>query len=181
MVFRRRGNRLQVINSTKNIAENSSILPATTNTILDTNINAVQDAVQSVDAQVERNSKITSLFLSCFFYSEGGEVANEVPLVDWYIIKDQGGRMATAGFVADGLPTPGITGVHENKRYIFHTEKGLAGGGDASLSGVPMVFKGVIRIPKGFQHFKLGDQMHVIGRSNFATKFCVQSIYKWYT
>ncbi len=155
-------------------------MAATTNTILDTPINAVVNAALAVDSQVERASKINSIFLSIFFYTEGGEVANEVPLVDWYIIKDQGGRMGAAGFVPDGLPTPGASGVHENKRYIFHTEKGLAGGGDASLSGVPMIFKGVIRIPRGFQQFKLGDQLTVAARSNFATKFCIQSIYKWY-
>ncbi len=181
MVFRsRRFQRAMVINSTKNIAENSAIMAATTNTLLDTPVNAVQDAVQSVDSQVERNCKITSMYVSLFFITEGGELANEVPLVDWYIIKDQGGRMGAAGFIADGLPTPGSTGSHENKRYIFHTEKGLAGGGNVSLNGVPMIFKGVIKIPKGFQHFKLGDQMHLVSRANFNTKFCTQCIYKWY-
>ncbi len=171
---------LHPVNATKNIAEASSIMAAVTNTILDTPINTVEDAPIGVDSQVERGSSINGLFISLFFYSEGGEVANEIPLVDWYIIKDQGGRMATAGFVADGLPTPGATGTHENKRFILHTEKGLAGGGDASLNGVPMVFKGVIRLPKGMRQMKSGNQVHLIGRSNFATKFCTQAIYKWY-
>ncbi len=177
MVFRRG---LRPINSTKNIREASGILAATTNTIIDVIVITVENATLANSDQIERGSTVNSVFLSNFFISEGGEVANEVPLVDWYIIKDTGGRMRAAGFVADGLPTPGATGVHENKRYILHTEKGLTGGGDASLSGVPMIFKGVIRIPRGMRSFKANDELTVVGRSNFATKFCNQAIYKWF-
>ncbi len=119
--------------------------------------------------------------MSLFFISEGGELAAEVPLVDWYVIKDNGSTMQTAGFVVTGLPTPGTTGLHENKRFILHHEKGLAGGGDVSLTGLPMIFKGVIKIPKGMQTFRSGDRILIIARANFASKFCLQAIYKWFT
>ncbi len=117
--------------------------------------------------------------MSSFYIAEGGELATEVPLVDWYIIKDNAGVMGST-FDADHLPTPGATGSHENKRYIIHTEKGLTGGGDVSLAGIPMVFKGVIRVPRGMQSMRMGDSWKLIARTNFNTKVCVQFIYKYY-
>ncbi len=181
MVFRRRTR--AVTTSVKNIAEFAGIVPATTNTVF-LNMTESVDPVNvllSDNNAVQRGCRISSFFVSIFIYTEGGEVANEVPLVDWYIIKDPGGNMSATRFSANGLPTPGTTGTHENKRYIFHTEKGLAGGGDASLNGVPMVFKGVLRIPRGFQTQRINDRIVFVIRTNFASKVCVQFIYKWYT
>ncbi len=126
MARSRRG--LNPVISTKNVLETSGILAAGTDTVLASLTITVDSASLAVTNSVERGSTINGLFFSIFFYSEGGELATEVPLVDWYIIKDQGGNMGTT-FDANGLPTPGITGVHDNKRFIFHTEKGLAGGG----------------------------------------------------
>ncbi len=119
------------------------------------------------------------MFVEIFFISEGGEVANEVPLVDWYLIKN-GGNSFGATFDASNLPTPGATGLHINKRHILHEEKGLTGGGNASLTGIPMVFKGVIRIPKGSQRIGESDVFRICARANFASKFCVKVIYKWF-
>ncbi len=168
-----------IINSTKNIVETSGILGAVTNTRAMIIATAVEDASLATAQQVDKGCKIHSIYLSAFFIAEGGEVANEVPLVDWYVLKDNADAMSTT-FDASHLPTPGATGVHENKRFIFHTEKGLAGGGDASTAGVPMIFKGVLRIPKGFQTMRMGDVLGFYARSNFATKFCIQAIYKYY-
>ncbi len=180
MPYRRMG--LHPVNATKNISEGSGILAATTNTVtLNVAVSVESSAVALSDIDgVAKNSSIRGFYLSLFFYTEGGEVANEVPLVDWYVIKDNGGNLNATGFTAAGLPTPGATGSHENKRFIFHTEKGLSGGGDASLSGVPMVFKGVIGIPKGMQTMRINDRITIVARANFATKFCAQAIYKWY-
>ncbi len=180
MVFRRQSS-LRPINAIKNVSETSSVIAAATNTILFTIVDTVDAAVLAQANQVSRGATINGFFLSLFFYTEGGEVANEVPLVDWYIIKDNGGQMGTLGFTANGLPTPGAQGTHENKRFIMHSEKGLAGGGDASLAGVPMVFKGVIKVPKGKRRCNINDRWLVVGRTNFATKFCLQCIYKWYS
>ncbi len=181
MVFRRRSN-LQPINSTKNVADISSIIAAVTDTVVFTPIITAdtRDAQLSDADNVPRGCTINGMYLSLFFITEGGEVANEVPLVDWYIIKDNGGNFG-ATFDASNLPTPGATGIHENKRFIFHEEKGLAGGGNASLSGVPMVFKGVIRFPRTFKRFRFGDLIRICARTNFATKFCAKAVYKYYT
>ncbi len=168
-----------VVNSIKNVIDTSSVLAATTNTSLQIPILGVRNADLATTNEVNIGSKVSALFLEIFFYSEGGEVANEVPLVDWYIIKNAGNSWG-ATFDASNLPTPGATGLHINKRHILHEEKGLAGGGDASLAGVPMVFKGVIRIPRGAQRFGESDVIRICGRSNFNTKFCIKCVYKWF-
>ncbi len=179
MPFRRRGNALRPIVSTKNVVETSGILAAGTDTVALELTNSVDSATLAASNSVERGSSIKGFFLSIFFITEGGEVANEVPLVDWYIIKNNGFNYGTT-FDVTNLPTPGAQGVHDNKRFIFHTEKGLSGGGDASLTGVPMVFKGVIAIPRGMQKQNANDRFQICARANFATKFCIQCIYKWY-
>ncbi len=178
MAFRR-GRALHPVVSTKNVSEISSIIAAVTSTVSLIISDSVDAPVLSELDEVERGSTINGFFFSCFFYTEGGEVANEVPLVDWYIIKNPGNSFANT-FDATNLPTPGATGTHVNKRYIIHTEKGLAGGGDAALNGVPMVFKGVIVVPKHMCRQNSGDRFILCTRTNFATKFCAQAIYKWY-
>ncbi len=172
MVFR---NRLRPVNSIKNITDLSGILAAGTDTILDVLIQAVDDPALANNAEVEKGCTVNSLFLEIFFYTEGGEIANEVPLVDWYIYKNNANQASLTE-----LPTPGATGTTNLKRYILHEEKGLAGGGDASLTGVPMVFKGVIRFPRTFKRMGIDDRVIVVARANFATKFCIKAIYKWY-
>ncbi len=179
MVFRRRGMGLRPIQSTKHIVELSGILPATTNTVALTLVRGEDNPVLANTNEVQPGHKVSSIFLSIFYIAEGGEVANEVPLVDWYIIHNPGNVFTTV-FDAGNNPTPGSTGVHLNKRHIFHTEKGLAGGGDASTAGVPMIFKGVIKIPRGRQRVGQNDRIMINHRANFATKFCIQAIYKDY-
>ncbi len=177
MAFR---NRLRPINSVKHVVETSSIVAATTNTVFLNIATAVDAYTLADDDGVPIGSKLGNIYLSVFIYSEGGEVANEVPLADWYIIQDPSGNMGTT-FSATALPTPGAQGTHRAKNLILHTEKGLAGGGDASLNGVPMVFKGVIRIPRGKQRISAGDQYKVCIRTNFAAKVCMQAIYKHFS
>ncbi len=180
MVFRRRSNNLRPINSVKHIVEASTIIAAITDTVV-LRLVAGVDTYSLADADgVPTGSRVNGFFLSTFVYTEGGEVSNEVPLVDWYLIHNPSNRFGTT-FDAANLPTPGATGIHKNKRFILHTEKGLAGGGDASLSGVPMVFKGVIAVPKKMRRIGEDDEFLLCYRANFASKVCAQVIYKHYS
>ncbi len=176
MVFRRS---LRPIDSVKHIVETSGILGAGVNTVQSSIISGVDAYSLAATNGVPTGAKVSSFYLSVFVISEGGEVANEVPLVDWYIIKNPNSVYGTT-FSAQFLPTPGATGSHSNKSKIIHTEKGLAGGGDASTAGVPMIFKGVIRIPKGMQRVAQDDEILLCARANFASKICTQAIYKHY-
>ncbi len=178
MSFRRRGNALRPIDSVKHIVETSSVIAATTNTVA-LNLLAGVDTYTLADSNgVPTGAKVNGMFLSIFIISEGGELASEVPLADWYIIKSPGNVFS--GFSTSQLPTPGATGIHINKRHIIHTEKGLTGGGDVSLAGVPMVFKGVIAIPRHMRRIGQDDSFKLCLRTNFASKFCIQAIYKHY-
>ncbi len=177
--FNRMSN-LHPINSVKHVVDSSTIVAATTNTILTRAVAGVNTYQLSDANGVPTGSKVNGLYISLFIYSEGGEVANEVPLADWYIIRNPGTTFGTT-FDATNLPTPGATGTHINKKFIFHEEKGLAGGGDASLTGVPMVFKGVIAIPRGMRRIGEQDEFLICIRTNFASKVCVKIIYKHYT
>ncbi len=168
------------MSGTKNVFDTSNVIAPTTNTTVAIPVDTLDDAALADPNGVRKNCKIFSMYLSVFAISEGGEVATEVPLIDWYFMKDPGKIMQTAGFVAGGMPTPGATGTHQNKRFILHEEKGLSGGGEASIAGVPMVFKGVIKIPKGMQTFRFNDRILINIRTNFQSKFCLKAIYKWY-
>ncbi len=181
MAFRRRmGLNLRPVNSKKHIVEFSGILAAGASTVIHNIVEDV-DTYTLADANgVPTGSKVNGIFHSSFYINEGGELANEVPLVDWYIIHNPGGAFGTT-FDASNLPTPGATGVHKNKRFIIHTEKGLTGGGDASLSGVPMIFKGVIAIPRKWRRIGDGDFLTLCAKAQFNTKVCTQSIYKHFS
>ncbi len=139
------------------------------------------DTYSLADADgVPTGSKVNGVFFSIFIYMEGGEIANEVPLADWYMLHNPGNAFAQT-FDANNLPTPGATGIHKNKRFIIHTEKGLAGGGNVSLAGVPMVFKGVIVIPRKWRRIGEDDRLLVAIRTNFNAKVCCQTIYKHFS
>ncbi len=177
---RRMGNSLRPVNSVKHIVEANTLTAAVTNTVI-LRLVAGVDTYSLADADgVPTGSRVNGFYLSVFFISEGGEVATEIPLVDWYIIHNPSNRFGTT-FDTANLPTPGNTGIHKNKRFILHTEKGLAGGGDASLAGVPMVFKGVIVVPKKMRRIGEDDEFLLCARTNFVTKICAQTIYKHYS
>ncbi len=122
------------------------------------------------------------LYLSMFYALDINQTgAGSVPLLDWYIIYDKGGRLTsgapTFGDTAKDAPIPGATGSAINKNSILHEEKGLIG---EKNDGSKMVFQGVIRIPRGKQRFTSGDQLTIIARANFDTVLCLKCIYKWY-
>ncbi len=172
-------NYLRPVDSVKHIVESSGIAAAGTNIVPFSIIDGVAAYALSTTNGVPTGAHVRSIFLSFYIITEGGEVASEVPLVDWYIIHNPGNAWATT-FDSLNLPTPGSTGNHQNKRHIIHTEKGLSGGGDASLAGLPMIFKGVIRIPRKMQRISEDDRLTIALRCNFASKFCIQAIYKHY-
>ncbi len=163
-------------NSTKNIVETVGNLIAATPAVSLQLSDAVDSAALANANEVERGSAINALYLQLFIYLQAAPAAAGA-VADWYIIKDPGGIMANAGFVADGLPTPGVTGTHENKRFIIHEEKGLPGNEDG---GIPLYFKGLIMIPKHMRTQRSGDNFLLVTESQEAGRFCIKCIYKWH-
>ncbi len=115
---------------------------------------------------------VNGFFISIFVIGATGAPLNGP--IDWYIAKARSSQAPPPG---GDFPTPGATGGSDLRNQIFHEEKGLAGSGD----GTPMVFKGVIVVPRSMRRMRSGDQFFVSLRSaditNDAT-FCVKGIYK---
>ncbi len=167
MVFR---SQKRPINSIKKVIDISGAL-----TPGQVSVNPIADAVASAwddagDALVPTGCTISSIYFSVFIYSDESTLALP-PLLDWYFVKNPGNNLT--------LPTPGATGGTDNRRWIMHEEKGLAP--DVADGGVPMVFKGVLKIPRGRQRMGQDDRLALIVTSaNYDAFFCIKAIYKFY-
>ncbi len=168
MVFRR-GNRLgNIINSVKNVIDGQGNIVATTDT--EQQILVAVDAFDaSSTVEVATGSKIFGVFLTIYLYNNADQVAGSL---DWYY----GVRRGVTTF-AD-MPSANQTGLSPLRNQILHNEKGLAGA--IGTGGPPMVFKGIIRIPRQYQRLREGDIHFISFRSSQAGKFCIKAIYKWY-
>ncbi len=164
------------------MVDTSGAIVALTNTVLETLVltSANTTAPLTTTNGVPRGCRINGIYLSLFFAQDVNAAASAVPLMDWYIIIDKGGRLnitPTFGDGANDFPTPGSTGSAINKNSILHEEKGLIG---EKNDGSKMVFQGVITIPRGKRNFMANDQLIIVARANDEAIFCLKSIYKWY-
>ncbi len=126
--------------------------------------------VDAGDSSVPIGCTISSIFLSVFVYLDEA-VGVSTPIVDWYFAKEPGNAFT--------MPEPGLTGGNENRRWIMHEEKGLAP--DVGNGGTPMVFKGVLRIPRGRQRMGKDDRLSIhLLTENHKAWFCIKAIYKFY-
>ncbi len=166
--------RMAPINSSKNVvdASGNSLAGAPASTVI-----VRQEDPITTDAGVPLGSTVNSIFVSNFWFSDT-IMGSDLPLIDWYIIKDPGGSFSAQGFVATGLPTPGSTGRHNNRKWIIHEEKGLVG---ATSDGVPMVFKGAFKLPPKMRRFGESDILLFAFKAENVGKFCQKFIYKRFT
>ncbi len=111
---------------------------------------------------------VNAIFMSVFMIgSTGAPVSGPA---EWYFAKSRSSQDIVVDF-----PNPGATGASDLRNQIFHEEKGLPGSGD----GTPMVFKGVIAIPRGTRRMRSGDQLFfkVIANGSDVNNFCIKAIY----
>ncbi len=166
MPFRRMSRLGNIVKSYKHVVDLEGGLTSTASV----NVLATgTDDVISPLTQVPTGSTINGIFIS--FYIIGDTGAPLAGPLDWYIAKLRSGQTAATDF-----PAPGLTGVSSVRNQIFHEEKGLSGSGD----GTPMVFKGVIVIPKGMRRMRAGDVIFIKAKSNTTDtpSFCIKAIYK---
>ncbi len=165
MVFRR-GSRLNVIHSVKHVVDSEGVwTSAASRTDLAKVVNARTTPFDPLECEV--GETVNGIFLSIFAIGDtGAPVAGSV---NWYICKIRSGQGATT-------PLAGSTGTSDFRNQIFHEEKGVPGSGD----GTPMVFKGVVVIPKGFRRMREGDFFAIIANTTTASQvnFCIKAIYK---
>ncbi len=157
------------INSIKHIIDSSGTVgqAASTNVIAVTVPNLDPTTFKPGDIRI--GATINGFFLSVFMIGSTG--APLASASNWYIAKTGEGQFAS-------LPQPGATGVSKIRNQIIHEEKGVSGSGD----GTPMVFKGVIAVPRGMRRMREGDQWSVVLANDAVenSTFCVKAIYKSY-
>ena len=169
MPGRFRGSRMGTqIHSIKHVVDTSGGLTSTPS------INVIATGVTTRNAtfdptEVEVGETVNGFFISIYIIGSTGSGLTG-PL-DWYIAKSRSGQV-----IATVFPDPGNTGVSSVRNQIFHEEKGLAGSED----GTPMVFKGVIVVPKGMRRMRDNDAFFISLKANGADipNFCVKAIYK---
>ncbi len=154
------------INTIKHIVDSEGALTGGAKSVT-TIVNSVaQRPDPFVPGNVAFGSKVNAFFLSIFVLGATG--STPVGSINWYIIKLHAGQTA---------PLPGATGSSEVRNQIFHEEKGLTASGD----GTPMVFKGVIVVPRGMRRVREGDSFQIQLQSQDPTvdaQFCIKAIYK---
>ncbi len=165
MVFRR-GMSARPINRTKNIIDVQGAVSGGSTSVqtIATTVDTPTSPFKPGDITV--GGKINGFYVSIFVIGSTG-----APLsgpINWYLWKQHAGQAATQ-------PTPGQTGTSELRNQIIHEEKGLSGSGD----GTPMVFKGVIAVPKGMRRMRSGDEWQIALNSDIAdtNNFCTKVIY----
>ncbi len=168
--FGRMGYAKRPINSIKHVIDVEGVLVAGSDSTSDILVAVDQPTTPFKPGDVMFGSHVSSVFLSIFVIGATGTGIDGS--INWYIAKQRDGQLAGA------FPTPGNTGVSSVRNQIFHEEKGLSGSAD----GTPMVFKGVVLIPKTFQRIRQGDQMFIRIRINGTADatFCIKAIYKSY-
>ncbi len=166
----RRGYARRPVNSIKHIIDSEGVLTGGLGSA-----NTIATAVPNVDTvnfnpgDIRVGGTINGFFLSIFIIGATGAPVNGA--FDWFLMKLHDQQTA---------PVPGNTGVSKLRNQIIHEEKGLVGSGD----GTPMVFKGVIAVPKGMRRMREGDSWIITLRNTQQGsddgQFCLKAIYKSY-
>ncbi len=158
---------LRPVNRIKHVVDRQSALTAGSgeNTVL---LNTVDTPTLADTDGVETGSKVNGFFL-VVKVTRTGTTSDVLANVYMYVGKNPGGNLA--------LPEANVVGVSDNKKYIIHQEMVILQGFNA---GNPRtLFKGVIKIPKGYVRNGPNDQIVLrVFSPGVAINYCVQCHYK---
>ncbi len=166
MAFGRRNSLGTIVNSRKHVVDvEGAWTDAVSASVILVAVNRFGASISPTEVEV--GNKVNGIFLS--IYAIGSSGAPISGPIDWHVFLERAGQASAA-------PTPGNVGISEIRNQVIHEEKGLSGSGD----GTPMVFKGVIAIPKGFRRIRDGDQWSIRAQVNTGdtVNFCIKCIYK---
>ncbi len=134
---------------------------------------AVNTLVKSVDApalanaeQVQTGSTVGSIFLNVQVASTSTAALSNVYMA---VYKNPSNTVGTID--------PQTVGTNEDKRFVIHQEMIMT---EKNTTAIPRtLFKGVIRIPRGYKRFGYSDQLKITLKSPGITyDFCFQCIFK---
>ncbi len=150
--------------SYKNIVDTEGSLAAgiTSTTVIATAVE--MGAVDQELNEVVVGGRLSAIYYSVYIYSDALE--SEDPRIELYWWKNEGGTPA---------PSAGNTGNSQFKDHILHEEKGLAGN---RTTGMPMIVKGVLRIPPKMARFGLSDTLELKIKCIKNGIFCAKHIYR---
>jgi len=168
---RRRGGRLSVVVSNKEVVDAATLLVVagvTTDITVATAVNNYTGTVGTCPL----GAKIRGFYLETSYNLS----QNIVGRADWFICKPEGGR-ATVDF-----PIPGSTGGHQLRKRIFHERKGvLDGGPGTNIGGQTAKAVEFVAIPRFLQRMGENDKWVIRVGASTAYSFCMKCIYKWFT
>ncbi len=105
----------------------------------------------------------------------GKDSAGGVDNIYMAVVKNPGGNFV--------FPNLDLLGVSDLRRFVIHQEMIMLDF-KGTTSGFPRtMFKGVIRIPRGYKRSGLEDKIQIIlqhrsGEATQLTEFCIEAIYK---
>ncbi len=159
---------LRPVNSFKRVIDTSGALTGASVSVTSV---ATASTTTSTDPTgstgVPIGGRLSAIFYSLYVYSDATEI--QIPLIDVYWAKWPSSAVTE--------PVPGNTDISDVKRYIIHEEKGLAGN---RTTGQAMVVKGVLKIPKVWQRWALGEslEMRIVTSTGVDGFFCAKHIYR---
>ncbi len=127
---------------------------------------AVENAVSTTSKEVDQGSTISSIFLNVQAASVG-----TAALANFYIAlcKNPGNNLT--------FPNANVLGSSDERKFVIHQEMIMS---EKNTTAIPRtVFKGVIKIPRGYRRMGVKDRLVLLVFSpGVDFEFCVQSIYK---
>ncbi len=157
--------RLRPVHSIKHVVDNQGGLPVNT-VVAVTVINAKDAPVLASVADVETGCTVHSIFLNVQVSATSTAALANVYMAVW---KEPGSNLA--------LIDPATVGSNDNKRFVIHQEMIMT---EKNTTAIPRtLFKGVIKIPRGYKRFGINDLLNITLKSPGVTMdYCVQCIYK---
>jgi len=162
-----RQNRLRPVNSIKHIVDQQGGLAVNTRQIIIL-AEAVDAPVLANTAEVETSSVINSIFLKVECYATSTAALANCYM---YIGKNPGNNLNTVN--------GNVVGSSDIKKFVIHQEMVML---EKNTTGLPRIlFKGVIKLPRGYRRMGTADQIQCVLYSPGVTvDFCVEAIYKEY-
>ncbi len=177
MPYRRQsgqGLRLRPVNSLKHIVETNGTVTAA--------LQSVTDVINTIDAPVvgsPNSNHVGSTVHAIYLRVEvvGTIAAGGVDNIYMGVFKNPANDLS--------IPVLDLVGASDRRRFFIHQDMIMLTPLDVT-NGVAFprtLFKGVIRIPRGFKRNGLSDKLQVIlqhrsGEVTQTTRFCIECIYK---
>ncbi len=172
---------LRPVNSLKHIIETNGAVVAAVVSVTDliATVNNPDPLVSP--SQVNIGSKVGSVYIRVEVVGTTG--AGGVDNIYMAVAKNPGSNMT--------FPALDLLGVDDLRKYVIHQEmimlspQSEAGAGGGSNRFPRTMFKGVVRIPRGYQRNGVKDKLilllqHRSGEVTQVTEFCIEAIYKEY-